>query len=83
MPEPRRKSRKLTMLTPYEDHCWNFAFSYYLDKDRNDAEACGLAWRDLQLEFPRLRGFDGCLAEVRGKNPNAKWSPLPVVIGRV
>ena len=80
MKEKTMRSKKLTMLTPHEDHCWVFAFCFYLDRGKSDEQACRLAWRDLQMEFPRLHGFDGCLPEVRGQNPHTKWSRLPVVI---
>ncbi len=77
------KSRKLTMLTPHEDHCWVFAFNFYCEQGKTDEQADKLAWRDMQMEFPRLRGFDGCLPDVRGNDPNAKWSRLPVAISEI
>ncbi len=75
--------RKLTMLTPFEDHCWVFAFCYYLGEGKSDEEADRLTWRDLQMEFPRLRGFDGCLPDTPKPDANPKWSPRPVVIERI
>ena len=47
-------------LTPFEDHCWIFYFRYYLDEGDTDFQADLLAWRDLQIEFPRLRRYVGC-----------------------
>jgi hypothetical protein len=52
--------RRLATLTPFEDKCWVFAFCYYLDQVKTDLQADKLAWRDLRLEFPRLRQYDGC-----------------------
>jgi hypothetical protein len=60
MPKRRRVPRKLATLTPYEDKCWVFAFCFYLDEGRSDAQADRLAWGELQLEFPRLRRYQGC-----------------------
>lgn len=74
--------RKLTMLTPFEDHCWVFAFCYYLNEGKSDKEVDRLAWHDLQMEFPRLRDFDGCLPDTIREAANPKWSPRPVVIQR-
>ncbi len=76
------RSRKLTMLTPAEDKAWVFYFCYFLDEGKGDDEADKLAWREMHREFRRLRGFDGCLPEVRGQRADAKWSALPVVVQR-
>lgn len=78
--ETRSKLRKLTMLTPFEDHCWVFAFNYYLDERKSEEEADRLAWRDLQWEYPRLRAFDGCLPDTPREKTNPKWSSRPVVV---
>ena len=72
--------RKLTMLTAAEDKAWVWAFCYYLDRTKSEDRADALAWRDLKMEFPRLRGFDGCLAEPA--RHDTKFSPCPVVVGR-
>ena len=55
------KDRKSAKLTPHEDRCWVFAFCFYLDAGHGDPAADRLAWRDMCLEFPRLRNYDGCL----------------------
>jgi hypothetical protein len=52
--------RKLARLGPYEDKCWVFALCYWLDGGKTDDEASRLAWRDIQLEFPRLQKCAGC-----------------------
>jgi hypothetical protein len=54
-------SRRLARLTAFEDHCWTFAFCFYLDEGKSDLAADRLAWRDMCLEFPRLLRYDGCL----------------------
>jgi hypothetical protein len=54
------RARRLATLTAYEDHCWVFAFCFYLDDGKADLAADRLAWRDMCLEFPRLRKYDGC-----------------------
>ena len=56
----RGKERRRAKLTPWEDHCWVFAFHYYLDEGKANAEANRLAWHDMLSEFPRLRFYDGC-----------------------
>ena len=56
----QRKKRQYAKLTRWEDHCWVFAFCYYLDEGKTDAEADHLAWRDMLSEFPRLRFYNGC-----------------------
>lgn len=56
----RGKGRR-ARLSSYEDKCWVFAFCYYVDEGYTDLQADRLAWRDMCLEFPRLRTYDGCL----------------------
>jgi len=56
----RANVRRRAKLTPWEDHCWVFAFCYYLDEGKTDGQADRLAWRDMLSEFPRLRFYDGC-----------------------
>jgi hypothetical protein len=74
--------KKLTVLSAAEDHSWCWAWAFYVGEGHSDEEAAELAWKDVQIEFPRLRTFDGCLA-VCSKNRDAKWSKLPVVIERL
>jgi hypothetical protein len=52
--------RKLALMSSHENKCWVFAFCYWLDLRKTDQEADRLAWRDVQLEFPRLRKYYGC-----------------------
>jgi hypothetical protein len=54
------KTKRIATLTPEENHAWEFAFCFYRDECKTDLEADELAWRDLCLEFPRLRECDGC-----------------------
>ena len=56
----RPRTKNLATLSPYEDKSWVFAFNYYLDRGKSQRDADKLAWRDMQLEFPRLRECDGC-----------------------
>lgn len=56
----KAKIRRLATLTPKEDHAWVFAFGFYQDDGKTTSQADKLSWRDLLLEFPRLRKFDGC-----------------------
>jgi hypothetical protein len=58
----KRKSKRLATLTLAEDSAWIFAFCLYLDDGKTDLQADRLAWRDLKLEFPRLKEFQGCLS---------------------
>jgi hypothetical protein len=55
------KTRKrIAKLTPEENHVWEFAFCFHREDCKSDLKADKLAWRDLILEFPRLKLFDGC-----------------------
>jgi hypothetical protein len=54
------KSKHIAILTPEENHAWEFAFRFYLEEGKSDFQADKLAWRDLRLEFPRLKIFTGC-----------------------
>jgi hypothetical protein len=58
----RKRRRRLATLTPYEDRSWVFAFCFYVDDGYSDVQADHLAWRDMYMEFPRLRGYEGCHA---------------------
>ncbi len=55
----RHKRKRRATFTPREDRCWVFAFRYYLDEGKTDAEADRLAWKEMLSEFPRLRFYDG------------------------
>ena len=57
---------KVAKLTDEEETAWNFAFEFYLNEGKSNEEADELAWRDLQTEFPRLKGFDGIASGKRG-----------------
>jgi len=48
------------MLTPKENKAWEFAFCFHSEDGKSDSQADKLAWRDLCLDFPRLKKFDGC-----------------------
>ena len=56
-----KRRKKLARLSPQEDRSWVIAFCYYVDDGCSDLKADRLAWRDVCDEFPRLRGYDGCL----------------------
>lgn len=53
---------RIAKLTDEENHAWEKAMEYYLNEGKRPLTACSLAWRDVQLEFPRLKDFDGCEA---------------------
>jgi hypothetical protein len=50
----------LAELTPEEQKAWDFAFAFYGESGWLGDEAAEHAWKDLQAEFPRVQGFDGC-----------------------
>jgi hypothetical protein len=52
--------RRIATLTQKENKAWEFAFSFHREESKSDLQADKLAWRDLILEFPRLKNFDGC-----------------------
>lgn len=54
------KNKRIAKLNPKENHSWEFAFCFYKDDGKTDLQADKLAWRDMQLEFPRLKSFEGC-----------------------
>ena len=56
-----RVKKRRARLTVYEDYCWVHAFCFYTDNSYTGLQADKRAWRDMCREFPRLRGFDGCL----------------------
>ena len=53
------RGRKLARLTPEEEHAWDFAWTFYEDEYPDENIRAGVVWRDLQIEFPRLKDFDG------------------------
>lgn len=53
--------KRIARLSPQEDKVWTFAFCYYMDTwKKGTLVADRMAWRDLVLEFPRLKRFSGC-----------------------
>lgn len=57
---PQRK--RLATLLPEENKAWETAFVYWKQKGYSDARADARAWIDVQMDFPRLKKFDGCRA---------------------
>jgi len=57
----RKTEKRRAKLTVHEDKCWVFYFCSFLNEGKTDLQADKLAWRDMLLEFPRLRAYDGCL----------------------
>jgi hypothetical protein len=78
MADKKLEYKKLTVLTAAEDYSWCWAWAFYVGEGHSDEEAAELAWKDVQIEFPRLRTFYGCPAKC-STNWDAKWSMLPVV----
>jgi hypothetical protein len=59
------KMMNLTKLTAAENKAWVDAFTYGLIELHYGQDRAGrYAWRDVCKQFPRLRQFDGCRAEV-------------------
>ncbi len=56
----KTNSKRIAKLNPKENHAWEFAFCFYREECKTDLQADKLAWRDLILEFPRLKNFAGC-----------------------
>lgn len=54
------RTRRLVTLTAYEDRCWVFAFCFHINNGKAELTADRLTWRDMRLEFPRLKMYDGC-----------------------
>ena len=46
-------------MTDEEEVAWNFAWEFYMNEGYEDNDAAEKAWKDLQLEFPRLKEYDG------------------------
>jgi len=57
----KNQSKKHARLSVREDKQWVHYFCYYLNENRTDSQADKLTWRDMLLEFPRLRKYQGCL----------------------
>ena len=57
----KKETKKRAKLSVREDKQWVHYFCYYLNEDKTDSQADKLAWRDMLLEFPRLKNYDGCL----------------------
>jgi hypothetical protein len=55
-----KAQKQIAKLTSEENHAWEFAFCFYREECKTDSSADKLAWRDLQLEFLRLKDFSGC-----------------------
>ena len=55
-----KKKRRIAKLTFDEDKAWVFAFCFYKDKGYSDLRAAASAWRDMKLDFPRLRNYADC-----------------------
>jgi hypothetical protein len=55
-----KAQKRIAKLTVGENHAWEFAFCFYANDGKTDLQADKLAWRDLLLEFPRLRRYDSC-----------------------
>jgi hypothetical protein len=53
-------SKRITTLSAEENHAWEFAFALYVNEGHPDSKADQFAWRDIVLEFPRLKEFSGC-----------------------
>lgn len=52
---------KIAKLTAVENKAWNKAFGFYIESmSYSNAEADRQAWKDLQIEFPRLKKYDDC-----------------------
>jgi hypothetical protein len=56
----KKDPKQIAELTPQENHSWEFAFTFYLDEGFSQSKADKLTWRDMLLEFPRLKHFAGC-----------------------
>lgn len=54
------KTKRIAKLMAEEIQAWEFAFRFYLSEGKSDLQADKLAWRDLRLEYSRLKIFDGC-----------------------
>ena len=51
---------RIAKLTPEENHAWEFAFAFYVNEGHSDSKADRLSWRDMLLDFPRLKNYAGC-----------------------
>jgi len=55
-----KNPKSIAKLNAQENHAWEFAFCFYREQSKTDSQADKLAWRDIVLEFPRLKKFHGC-----------------------
>lgn len=55
-----RKHKRIATLNAEEDHAWVFAFNFYNERGNTKMKSDELAWRDMLIEFPRLRFYQGC-----------------------
>jgi hypothetical protein len=51
---------QIAKLTEQENYVWIQAFCFHRDRCKTDLQADKLAWRDVAIEFPRLKKFGGC-----------------------
>jgi hypothetical protein len=52
-------AKRLAQLTDAEEKAWQHAFAFYVDQGMPDTQADAAAWDELQVQFPRLRAYDG------------------------
>ena len=71
---PGNPKKKLTVLTDEEEVAWNFAWEFYVNEGYEDNEAAELAWKDLQIEFPRLKGYDGIKSDTNNPGNETDWT---------
>jgi hypothetical protein len=57
--EKLKKLPSKAVLTTEEDKAWNKAFEFYINQGYSDLKADERAWKDLQIEFPRLKKYEG------------------------
>ena len=60
----KKKQKPCAKLTDKEEGAWNFAYEFYgeeaMEKGKDEDWVRKKAWKDLQLEFPRLRNYRDC-----------------------
>jgi len=50
---------RLAQFTEAEEKAWQHAFTFYVDQGMPETQADAAAWVELQVQFPRLRAYDG------------------------